>query len=301
MKIVVAIPAFNDDRTLSEAIIGAKTYADELVVIDDGSHDETGLITKYLGAAAITHSKNLGKGAALRDSFRWTRNVEADVLVILDADGQHDPAQIPTPLRAIQDQEADVVIGGPLSRPPDMPWHRWLAKRVPDMATQVKIGERVVDTQSGFKAYSKGAIVKPTVIENGMEADTEILMGARCAGMRIVEVPVKTQYAGLQTSHSSIRGAFDVFLTIPKFKSIKHTLTFYGGFGVGALITSLFFGLITCPHFPQAESAITNLALVTVAAGVLGFVLRIYRHHPLSLITIGVSANGNYQLYGSAS
>jgi glycosyltransferase involved in cell wall biosynthesis len=272
LKTVVAIPAFNEERTIAKVIIRAKAYVDKVVVVDDGSHDDTALIAQALGAVVLAHEKNLGKGAALRDCFEWAKGVGAEVLITIDADGQHDPSQIPILLNAIRRKKADVVIGSRSTRPTDMAWHRWMGVRALDMATRVKVGARVVDAQSGFRAYSRRAIENLVAAEYGMGVDSEIIMRAHRAGMRIVEVPVNMHYEGLQTSsHNPMIHAFDVFFSILKFVSIRHPLTFYGGFGVVAIIVSLIFGFMTLDYYQQWGRVITNLALVSVAAGVLGF------------------------------
>ncbi|HKM50214.1 MAG TPA: glycosyltransferase family 2 protein, partial [Candidatus Bathyarchaeia archaeon] len=245
---------------------------DKVLVVDDGSRDDTRLIAQALGAVVVVHEKNLGKGAALRDCFEWAKSAGAEVLVILDADGQHDPSNIPLLVDALQKTKADVVIGSRSSRPADMPWHRWLGERALDMATRVKVDGRAVDAQSGFRGYSRRAIENLVAAEYGMGADSEIIMRAHRAGMQIVEVPVSMHYEGLQTSsHNSIIHAFDVFFSILKFVSMRHPLTFYGGFGVAAIAVSLVFGFMTLDYYQQWGRVITNLALVSVAAGVVGF------------------------------
>ena len=256
---------------IAKMIVHAATHADTVVVVDDGSRDDTGVIAKALGAVVVTHDKNLGKGAAISDCFKFAKITGADVLVTIDADGQHDPSQIPTLVRALLGKEADVAIGSRSSRPFDMPKHRWLGKRAIDRATLVKVGERVVDTQSGFRAYSRRAIENLVVGEYGIGAETEILMQAHRAGMHIIELPTNIRYAGLKTSsQNAMIHASDVLFSIVKFVSIRHQLTFYGGFGVAAMLVSIFFGVMTLNYYQQWGRVVTNLALISVAAGIVG-------------------------------
>ena len=126
-----------------------------MLVVDDGSDDDTGLIAKGLGAVVVRHEKNLGKGAGLRDCFEWAKANGADVLVTLDGDGQHDPSKIPLLVDALEMGDADVIIASRTARPSDMSRHRWAGGRMLDLATQVKVGGRFVDSQSGFRAYSR--------------------------------------------------------------------------------------------------------------------------------------------------
>jgi glycosyltransferase involved in cell wall biosynthesis len=272
MKIVVGIPAFNEEKTIAKVILRAKHHVDQVIVVDDGSDDDTGLIAKGLGAAVVRHDKNLGKGAAIRDCFAWARENGADVLLTMDADGQHDPAMIPFLVDALQKNEVDVVIGSRTVRPSDMPRYRWLGGRTLDFLTQVKVDGRLVDTQSGFRAYSRKAIENLVAAEYGIGVDSEIILHADKAGMRIVEVPIKVDYSGLDPSSlNPVVHSLDVVFSIVKFVSIRHPLLFYGGFGFGALFISVLFGLITLDYYQRWGRIITNLALVSVAAGVLGF------------------------------
>jgi glycosyltransferase involved in cell wall biosynthesis len=272
VRTVAALPAFNEERAIAKVIVHARKHVDKVLVLDDGSTDDTALIAESLGATVIRHEKNMGKGAALRDCFEWARVSGANVLVTLDADGQHDPEQIPALLAVMQSGEADVVIGSRTSKPSDMPRHRWVGASALNIATQVKVDDRYVDAQSGFRAYSRRAIENLIATESGMGVDSETLMRAHDAGLKIVEVPVNTRYAGLETSSkNSMAHGLNVFFSIIKFVSIRHPLTFYGGFGLVALTISFVFGLQTLDYYQRWGRVVTNLALVSVAAGFLGF------------------------------
>jgi glycosyltransferase involved in cell wall biosynthesis len=268
---VVGIPAFNEERAIAKVVIRSRKHADQVLVVDDGSDDDTGLIADGLGAVVVRHEKNLGKGAGIRDCFEWAKRNGADVLVTLDGDGQHDPSKIPVLIEALGSSDADVVIGSRTVRPRDMPRYRWLGERALDLATQVKIGERVVDAQSGFRAYSRRAIEGLVAAEYGMGVDSETIMRAHRAGMRIVEVPITASYAGKSSSRNPLMHGLDVAFSVLKFISIRHPLAFYGGFAAIALANSLIFGLMTIDYYQRWGRVITNLALISVASGILGF------------------------------
>jgi glycosyltransferase involved in cell wall biosynthesis len=272
VKIVVGIPAFNEEKTVAKVVVRSRQYAEQVLVIDDGSNDDTGIIAAGIGAVVIRHNKNLGKGAAIRDCFEWAKQNSVDVLVTLDGDGQHDPRQIPTLLDALRNNDADVVVGGRLQRPPDMPVYKWVGARMLDKATTVKVNGRTVDAQSGFRAYSRKAISQMTISEYGMGVDAEILVRARNAGMKIMEVPVTVTYDGLDTSaQNPVMHAVEVIFSLVKFTSIRHPLSFFGGFGVISLGVSLVFGLWTIDYYQKSGSVATSLALVSAAAGIVGF------------------------------
>jgi glycosyltransferase involved in cell wall biosynthesis len=267
----VGIPALNEERTIAKVIIRSKKYADNVLVVDDGSNDDTALIAESLGAVVLRHQRNLGKGAAMRDCFDWAKKRDADILVTLDGDGQHDPSSIPTLIESLRTTGADVVIGARTTRPTDMPRHRWLGERALDLATRVRIGERVVDAQSGFRAYSRRAIEDLVAAEYGMGVDSEIIMRAHRAGMKIVEVSITARYTDLKSSsHNPVRHGLDVVFSLVKFVSIRHPLLFYGGFAAASLIVSSIFGLMTIDYYQRWGRIITNLALISVASGIIG-------------------------------
>jgi glycosyltransferase involved in cell wall biosynthesis len=271
LEIVVGIPVLNEEGTIAKIIVRSKMHADRVLVVDDGSKDDTALIAEKLGAVVLRHEKNLGKGAAVRDCFEWARKTGADVLVTLDGDGQHDPSSIPTLVDSLRATGADVVIGARTSRPVDMPRHRWLGERLLDLATRVRIGERIVDAQSGFRAYSRKAIENLVAAEYGMGVDSETIMRAHHAGMKIIEVPIRAKYANLNSStHNPVAHGLDVFFSLVKFVSIRHPLLFYGGFAAVSLIISFIFGSLTIYYYQSWGRVITNLALVSVASGIIG-------------------------------
>ncbi len=109
--VVVGIPAFNEEKTIAKIVIGAQKYAQLVVVCDDGSTDLTAEIAERLGAVVVRHKKNLGYGGALQSLFKRARELQADVLVTLDSDGQHDPEEIPQLIKPIEDGVAEVVFG----------------------------------------------------------------------------------------------------------------------------------------------------------------------------------------------
>jgi glycosyltransferase involved in cell wall biosynthesis len=272
LKTAAAIPALNEEHTIAKVILHARKHVERVLVVDDGSQDDTQLIAEALGAAVIKHDKNLGKGAALRDSLAWARSSGIDILVTLDADGQHDPEQIPLLVGTVQAGNADVAIGSRSSKPNGMSRHRWMGAEGFNILSQVKVDGKYVDTQSGFRAYSRRAIEGLVISDDGMGVESEILMRARDAGMKIVEVPVIMNYKSSKTSSkNSIPHAFEVLFSIVRFVSVRHPLTFYGGFGVASLLVSMVFGLWTFDYYQQWGRVVTNLALVSIAAGVLGF------------------------------
>jgi len=269
--IVAGIPAVNEERAIARIIVRASKHVDRILVVDDGSKDDTALIAERLGATVIRHERNLGKGAALRACLDWGKRSGADVLVTLDADGQHDPEAIPSLVDPVIRGEADVVIGSrKLSK--EMPTVRRLGARLLDRATGVKAKGAIVDSQSGYRAYSRAALEKVTAAEYGMGVDSEVLMRASDAGLRILEVPVSARYKDLKTStHNPVYHALDVFFSVIKYVSIRHPLLFYGGFSAIMFLVAVVFGIQTLDLYARWGRVVTNLALISVSAGILAF------------------------------
>ncbi len=271
LKVVVGIPALNEERSIARVVVRAGQHADEVVVVDDGSNDDTAVIAERLGAVVLKHDRNLGKGAAIRDCFEYARRSAADVLVTMDADGQHDASEIPNLVNALLDSRVDVAVGSRLTKPNEMPHYRWLGGRALDHATGIKVEGKIADSQSGFRAYSRRAIETLTPGEFGMSVDSELIKKAEDAGMRITLVPISVSYPGKTSANNPVFHWFDVFFGIVKYTSIRHPLLFYGGFSLIALLVSFIFGVMTLDYYERWGRVITNLALVSVAAGIIGF------------------------------
>jgi glycosyltransferase involved in cell wall biosynthesis len=271
MKVLVGIPAFNEEASIAKVVIRAGKHADEVLVVDDGSRDDTGIIAERLGASVVKHEKNLGKGAALRDCFEYAKRLGADVLVTMDGDGQHDPASIPALVDALVSKGIDVAIGSRITKPAEMPRLRWLGVRTLDHAAGVKVDGQFADSQSGFRAYSRRAIESLSPAEFGMSVDSELIKKAEGAGLRIDLVPVTVRYPGKTSTTNPLFHWFDVLFGIVKYVSIRHPLLFYGGFSLIAFLISFAYGLMTLDYYQRWGRVITNLALVSVAAGILGF------------------------------
>jgi glycosyltransferase involved in cell wall biosynthesis len=269
--VVAVIPAFNEERTIAKVVIRALRHASKVVVVDDGSRDDTAIIAEKLGAVVERHERNLGKGAALQTCLEWANKLGADVVVTLDADGQHDPDAIPSMVAPILNGVADIVIGT-RAAPSEMPTYRRLGAKLLDRLTGIKVAGVVADAQSGFKAYSKQAVERVIPAEYGMGADTEMLMKARMNSLRVAQVPITVRYKGLHTStHNPLYHWLDVFSAAIKFVSIRHPLMFYGGFSAIMFLLAFVFGFLTLDYYSKYGSVITNLALISIASGILAF------------------------------
>jgi glycosyltransferase involved in cell wall biosynthesis len=271
LRILVCIPAFNEEGTIAKVIIRAQRHADKVVVVDDGSKDDTTLIAEGLGAVVVRHERNLGYGAAIRSCFRAARDAQADVLVTLDADGQHDPDQIPRLVQPIENGSADVVVGSRFLSASDRaqaPRYRLAGIRILTRFTRAASRAQFTDAQSGFRAYGKKAIDQIVPTEQGMGVSVEIVMKATERQLRIAEVPATVRYSDLKTStHGPLYHGLDVVASIIKFTSIRHPLQFYGGLAIAALVVCIAFGVWTLDIYAKEGRIVTNIALISIASG----------------------------------
>ncbi len=192
---IVAMPAYNEERSIAKMVLGSKKYADKVLVVDDGSIDATAEIAEALGANVVKHEENKGYGAALKSCFAAARELSADCMVIIDSDGQHNPDEIPDLLIPIE-QGADLVIGSRFcnGNGKNVPAYRKMGMKVLDVATNKAGGINVSDSQSGFRAYGKRAIEKIKIDGDGMSAGSEILLQAKDNNLKVKEVEIQCRY-----------------------------------------------------------------------------------------------------------
>ena len=177
---IAAMPAYNEAHVIAEVIKGCKNYVDRVVVVDDGSTDNTVDIAESLGAYVVRHENNIGYGAALKNCFEAARHLGANAMVIIDSDGQHDPSEIPKLLEPLKNG-FDLVIGSRFvnGNGKNVPIYRKFGMKVLDVATYVAGGLNVTDSQSGFRAYGKRAIENIHLYDTDMSAGSEILDSGR--------------------------------------------------------------------------------------------------------------------------
>jgi len=248
-------------------------YVDKVVVCDDGSTDDTAVLAKKAGAVVIYHEKNLGYGAAISTLFDYCRKNNAEIMVTLDGDGQHNPDQIPDLINVILKHKVDVVIGSrSLRDDKDLPSYRRTGIKIITSTINSATNLKVTDSQSGFRAYSKSAIdlIHPT--ESGMGVSTEILVKISNNGLSIAEVPITVSYTGdTSTEHPVTHGSHVIGTTL-KYVSIKHPMYFYGIPGILLFISGLIMGVSFLDGYldPVAPKVLYGLILGSIISILLG-------------------------------
>ncbi|MEM0505895.1 MAG: glycosyltransferase family 2 protein [Thermosphaera sp.] len=272
--IIACIPAYNEEKTIAKVILRTKKHVDKIIVCDDGSTDMTAEIAEALGAEVIRHDRNMGYGAAISSLFRKAKHENPDIMITLDADGQHDPDDIPLLIQPILSGEADIVIGSRfLTSEDEAPKYRKLGIKIINLLTGV--GDiNITDSQSGFRAYSRKALQKIFPVEMGMGASTEIILKAVQSRLKLKEVPAHISYKVEQPSSlNPIFHGLDVVLSTIKHHSIRHPLIFYGVPGVISLLISLIAGAVLVILFNTTRYFSIPWALIAIGFGIAGVVL----------------------------
>ena len=250
---MVGIPCYNEEIAIGSLVLRASQYADEVVVLDDGSTDKTAEVARFAGARVLIHEVNTGKGAALRDLFQYATQAGFDILVIIDGDGQHNPDDIPKLVGPLLRDEADIINGSRYlsGGAGSTPRYRRFGQMVLDKVIHFGLsdGVTITDTQSGFRAFSMKAAPFFRFNADKLTIDSEMIMDAANAQLRIKEVDVGVRYdVGRSSTHP-----------------VSHGLQVLTG-----VLRSIEF------NRPLLAFTVPGLILVAIAAGIAAFVIQAY-------------------------
>ena len=276
MKITIGIPAYNEEKNIASIITKLKNITDSIIVCDDGSSDMTSEISKNLGAVVISHKKNMGYGAAIRTIFQKSIELDSDILVTFDADGQHRIDDVSKILQPLENNEADIVIGSRfLDNESKVPNYRKIGIKVITQVTNASLKKKLTDSQSGFRAYNKQALTQISPSEMGMGISTEILIKASNKGLRIAEIPITILYHDDASTHNPVSHGTSVLVSTIKFTSIEHPLKFYGIPSIIFLIIGSAFTYSAIQYYVEIGRLNTNLTVIGAGAILIGLVLLI--------------------------
>jgi glycosyltransferase involved in cell wall biosynthesis len=257
----------------------AQKYSHLVIVCDDGSEDLTGEIAERMGAIVVHHEHNRGYGAAMHSLFRRAMELNADVLVTLDSDGQHDPSEIPRLVKPIEDGDAEVVLGSRFkdkNGTADMPLYRQFGVKVITKLVNGSKKNAVSDAQSGFRAYGKRAQeLLGRISENGMSASIELLRAAQKNGLKICEVPISCKYSNgdlVKTSkHNPLSHGMGLLSGIVKLVIEEKPVLYLGMPGILCLLVGAVFGIWMLELYAIEHQIATNIALASLSFILFGF------------------------------
>ena len=294
MELTIGIPAYNEEKNIGAIIIQLKKIASKIIVCDDGSTDSTNSIAKELGAIVISHSKNQGYGATIRSIFLKAKEIDSDILVTIDADGQHDVADVEKITKPIINNECDIVIGSRfLEKSQDIPTYRKFGINIITKVTNASMKDNLTDSQSGFRAYNKKVLEEISPSETGMGVSTEVLIKASNKNLRIGEAPITVNYEGVTSTHNPVSHGTSVLFSTLKFTSIEHPLKFYGIPAIIFLIIGISFIAWSIQIYSEEGSLITNITLIGATTIIVGLILSIAAIILYSIVSV-VRENSSY-------
>lgn len=215
---IAIIPSFNESRTIGSVVNETISMGLKVLVVDDGSSDNTARVAMDNGALVIGHSQNKGKGAAVREGMRYVlENTNFEWMVIMDGDGQHHPADIPFLMQATTAPDVDLVIGNRMLQTRDMPKARYWTNRFTSWVVSGICGEKIPDTQCGFRLLRSDAVKNMTLTTDKYDIESEILIQAAESNHHIRSVPIRTIYGEEVSAIKPIRDTFKFFKLVLKY------------------------------------------------------------------------------------
>ena len=273
---LACIPAYNEESSIQDVIKKTLLHVDKVIICDDNSTDKTAKLAKAAGATVISHKKNQGYGSAIITLFDFARKQNADVMITLDADGQHNPKQIPILLDVLTQNNVDVVIGSRfLDNNTNSPSYRKAGIKIITSASNIGTKFKVTDAQSGFRAYSKKAIQQINPTEQGMSVSTEILQKASNKGLTLAEVPISVSYGKDTSEQNPVPHGVSVLMNTIKFVSVKHPLPFYGIPGIVLLIAGIVLGAQFLDAYLNEDTIFYGSLVASAVLFLLGAILSV--------------------------
>ena len=268
--IVAIIPAHNEQRFIGSVVLQARRYADAVIVVDDGSDDATAEIAQAAGATVLQHAQNLGKGVALNTGFGAARHLCPDVVVVLDADGQHAAQQIPLLAKPVLEGRADMVVGSRfMAGKGSVPPVRALGLRAMTLLSNLGSGVALSDSQTGFRAFSRRALDGIIFTTNGFSVESEMQFLAQQLGLRTVEVPISCAYAD-RPKRSIVGQGLEVLNGILRLIGQHRPLLFFGVPGSAALVLGLWWGVRVVEIYRRIGELAVGYTLIAVLLCILG-------------------------------
>jgi glycosyltransferase involved in cell wall biosynthesis len=265
MSTLAIIPCYNEETTIGSIVLKLKNYVDEVLVIDDGCTDETKEIAKEGGAIVISHNKNKGKSQGIKTGFKYAIKNNFNYVITIDGDGQHNPKEIPEILKLIKNNGYDISIGLRSGNDTDMPLWRKIGKRVLDYATSFGNGGYLTDSQCGFRAFNKKAIIEllPRINGNAFSVESEELIKAHELNLKVAHTNVTCKYKNLKTSKKDPTShGFSVLSYIIWLVAERRPLLFIGVPGFIMVIIGLGLGIHTLQYYLQTKVFLLSYAII---------------------------------------
>jgi glycosyltransferase involved in cell wall biosynthesis len=271
-RIVVAIPAYNEDRFIGSLVLKLRTLDRQILVIDDGSTDATADLAEAAGATVVRHAHNQGKMAAVQTAFVHARRMDADALVLLDGDSQHDPSDVDGLVDPILNGEADMVVGSRFVGVRSViPRWRVAGQHALTLATNLGSGLQLTDTESGFRAFSRRAIGEMRFNGSGFAIEPATQFQAKARGWKVVEVPIHVHYKEPMKRNPVWHG-FGQLDAILRLIAEHRPLLFFGVPGLVLLLAGLALGLQVVRIYDATQQLAIGYSLITLLLVIVGII-----------------------------
>ncbi len=272
-NIIVIIPAYNEALRIGSVLLRLNKYPVRIIVVDDGSTDDTAMIAEAAGVEVIRMEINQGKGAALNAGFNWAREHNPDVIVTFDGDGQHLPKDLSDIIQPVINEQADIVIGSRyLQRNCQVPRHRVFGHIFFNLLTKLTTGVSVTDSQSGFRAFSRRAYNADIFHSAGFTVESEIQFIAKEYNLTITEVPITILYNDKPKRPVISQGRM-VLNGILHLVGQYRPLLFFGLTGVFLLICGVIWGIVVVERYRLTQQLAVGYTLISLMLSMIGMIL----------------------------
>ncbi|MBM4355954.1 MAG: glycosyltransferase family 2 protein [Deltaproteobacteria bacterium] len=221
MSVCIVIPAFNEERSIADVVTRSLRSGMDVVVVDDGSADATARLAEQAGAQVERHSRNQGKGVAIRTAAAWVLARGYDAAIFLDADGQHLPEELARFQECFENTGADLIVGTRMADNASMPLVRKIANRSSSLMVSLVAGTRVTDSQSGYRLFSRRMLERLRTHGGvGFDFESEMIIDAVRDGLTYREIPISCIYGEEKSHYRPFRDAAQFLLLIAR-KSLE--------------------------------------------------------------------------------
>ena len=271
--LVALIPAHNEARFIGSIVLSARAYVASVVVVDDGSTDETASIARRAGAVVIQHAKNQGKAAAVNSGFRYLRQHNPLAVVMLDGDGQHRAEDIPLLLAPILSDSADIVVGSRfLEVKSSIPMYRQVGRHGLTIATNMASGVNLSDSQSGYRAFSQRALDLLCFGQAGFSLESEMQFLISEHKLQVIEVPIGVHYDE-PAKRNPVGHGMQVLHGILRMIGQVRPLFFFSLLALPILLGSSLLGLYVIDIYIRTHQLAIGYALITVLLSEIGMLM----------------------------
>ena len=269
-SVIVAIPAYNEDRFIGSLVLKLRGRDRHVVVVDDGSTDATAQVAEAAGATVIRHPHNRGKMAAVKTIFEQARQMNADALVLLDGDSQHDPSEVDSLVEPILKGDADMVVGSRFAGVRSViPRWRVAGQHALTIATNIGSGLHLTDTESGYRAFSRRALEEMRFRGKGFALEASTQFQAKAHGWRVVEVPIRVHYE-IALKRNPVWHGVGQIDAILRLVAEHRPLLFFGLPGFLVLLAGLGLGFQVVNIYQASQQLAVGYSLITVLLVIVG-------------------------------